>query len=206
MATACASAAEAPSVTQTLSVALSPLPAAANVSHALALHLYSFRGTRWNADAIVDAVAQSAALLATCGVALTRAELHIIEAPRPFHFYDTPLSRELLRALPVEKPAVFFVEDTRNQPAFDAEAIGLRNSATRPELANTVWVAYGSRDLPVVLAHELVHVLADSGEHSDEPGNLMGEETSPDNTRLSPRQCERLRTHAEANGLLSRYR
>jgi hypothetical protein len=46
-------------------------------------------------------------------------------------------------------------------------------------------------------------VLSDSGEHSDEPGNLMRVETSPDNTRLSDAQCRRLRERGAANGLLA---
>ena len=62
---------------------------------------------------------------------------------------------------------------------------------TRPELADTVWIAHGARDLPLALAHELVHLLSDSGEHSSAPGNLMLPETSPANVRLSGAQCER---------------
>lgn len=172
-------------------------------SHELRLSLYLFRGTRWSSGEIAAAALESARLLGQCGVALASLELRVVEAPRRFHFYSTPVSRELLRKLPVAKPAVLFVEETLNRPVFDAEAIGRGNSATRPELADTVWVAYGARDLPLALAHELVHVLADSGEHSDEPGNLMREETSPQNTRLTAAQCERLRSRGAANGLLT---
>jgi hypothetical protein len=172
-------------------------------SHELRLSLYTFRGTRWSSDDFDAAARESARLLAQCGVALAAVELRVVEAPRRFHFYSTPVSRELLRRLTVAKPAVFFVEDTLNQPAFDAEAIGRGNSAARPELADTVWVAFGARDLPLALAHELVHVLSDSGEHSDEPGNLMREKTSPRNTRLTAAQCERLRSRGGANGLLT---
>jgi hypothetical protein len=109
----------------------------------------------------------------------------------------------LLQDLQVSKPAIFFVDETLNRPAYDAEAIGLANAATRPELANTVWVAHGARDLPLALAHELAHVLSDSGEHSEEPRNLMRAATSPENTRLSDAQCRRLRERGEANGLLA---
>ena len=118
---------------------------------------------------ILPAVIESVRLLAPCGVALTRADLQVLEAPREFHFYFTPVSRELLQAIAVSKPALFFVEDTRNRPAFDAEAIGLGNAGTRPELANTVWIAYGAKDLPLALAHELVHVLSDSGSTATNP-------------------------------------
>ena len=104
------------------------------------------------------------------------------------------------------KPAIFFVEDTRNNPAFDAEAIGLANANRRPELANTVWIAYGTRDVPNAIAHEIVHVLSDSGEHSSEPGNLMRDETSPANAALTSEQCRRARTRGEENGLLARVK
>ena len=59
----------------------------------------------------------------------------------------------------------------------------------------------------VALAHaelRIVHVLSDSGEHSDEPGNLMRAETAPGNDTLTAAQCERLRSRGEANGLLRR--
>ena len=76
--------------------------------------------------------------------------------------------------------------------------------STRPELADTVWMTAATRDAGVALAHELAHVLMDSGEHSDEPGNLMRDETSPTNTALSVTQCTRLRETALSNGLLQR--
>lgn len=65
-------------------------------------------------------------------------------------------------------------------------------------------LAAGARDLPQALTHELVHVLTDSGDHSEEPRNLMRAETSPRNTRLTAAQCERLRSRGEAAGLLTR--
>ena len=69
-------------------------------------------------------------------------------------------------------------------------------------MADTVWVASGARDLPQVIAHELAHVLADSGEHSAEPQNLMREETGPGATRLSAAQCRGIVATAASNGLL----
>ncbi len=174
-----------------------------NVSHQLQLSMVTFLGTRWTVSDIQAAVRDAAPLLAQCGITLARSALHILEAPRRFHFYSTSVSRELLGAISVATPAVFFVEDTLHVPGYDAEAIGVANSVNRRELANTVWVAHGARDLPHVLAHELVHVLADNGEHSDEPGNLMRAETSPLNRRLSAAQCERVRAHGMANGLLT---
>ena len=171
-------------------------------SHALRLSLYLFQGGRWSQDEVADAVTESGRLLAQCGVTLAGAQLHTVQAPRRFHVYMTAASRELLRRLPVRKPAVFFVDDTLNDPPFDAEAIGRANASTRPELADTVWVAHGTRDLPQALAHELVHLLSDSGEHSEAAENLMRADTSPRDVQLTAAQCERMRSQGAANGLL----
>jgi len=87
---------------------------------------------------------------------------------------------------------------------FDAKLAGRGNSRTRPELADTVWVTRATRDPGIALAHELAHVLMNSGEHSAEEGNLMRDETTAQNVRLSPAQCERLRSNAVENGLVRR--
>jgi hypothetical protein len=162
----------------------------------------AFFGDLWRADTIASALHESARIFGQCGVAITSAELVRLDAPPRFRDFDTPASRELARALQLPKPTVYFVAGTRQHPAFEAEAIGRANSGTRPELADTVWVTRGARDLGIVLAHELAHVLMDSGEHSDEPANLMREDTTPRNTRLDAAQCARLRETATANGLL----
>jgi hypothetical protein len=180
------------------------LPAVQNVTHELRLSAHSFRGTRWAVTTIERALIDSARLLAQCGVAVVHAELRIVDAPRRFHYYYTPDSRQLLRSIDAPRPAIFFVEDTKNNPAFDAEAIGFANSKPRPELTNTIWVAYGARDLPFAIAHELVHLLMNTGEHSHEPGNLMRADTAPGNNKLTAVQCEHMRSHGEANGLLTK--
>ena len=179
-----------------------PLVAPRGAQHDLRLSVHVFAASRWSISEIRAAVVESANLLAQCGVA-SAALLHELQAPRRFHFYSTGVSRELLRGLPSTKPAVFFVEDNLNRPAFDAEAIGRANAATRPELSDTIWIAHGARDLAITLAHELVHVLSDSGTHSDAPDNLMRAETAPGNIVLSQAQCSSLRARGEANGLLT---
>lgn len=175
----------------------------APATHGLRLALIAFRGTHWNAETILAATRNMAPLLAQCGVRIVAAELRMLDAPLRFRYYETPVSRELARLAPMPRPAIYFVADTLNRPAFDAEAIGRANSGNRPELADTVWVALGARDLNLALAHELAHVLMDSGAHSDEPGNLMQSETTAKNTRLAEDQCTRMRATAERNGLLT---
>ncbi len=173
-------------------------------AHGMRLTLAFLDGSGWTPEAIVAAVRESARILGQCGVALESAELLRVGAPIRFRDFFTPTSRELARSLPLGKPSVYFVAGTRQRPAFDAEAIGRDNSRTRPELADTVWITRGTRDLGIALAHELAHVLMDSGEHSEEPGNLMREETAPENTRLSDAQCARLISEGSKNGLLDK--
>ncbi len=168
----------------------------------LRLTLAYLEGTGWTAEAVLAAANESARILGQCGVTLTAVELLRVAAPVRYHDFLTPVSRKLAAALQLRKPAIYFVAGTRQRPAFDAEAIGRGNSRTRPELRDTVWVTRGTRDLGIALAHELAHVLMDSGEHSEESGNLMREDTSPENTRLSEAQCTRLRETGTANGLL----
>ena len=191
-------------VIETRSVPPEKLPRPGAATHDLKLSLYGFKNSRWSPEDITVAVLDALPLIAQCGVAVASLELRIIDAPVRFRFFSTPVSRELLREFTVVKPALLFVDDTYSEPAYDAEAVGLSNAQTRPELSNTIWFAHGARDLPLAIAHELVHVLSDSGDHSDAPGNLMRPATGAANTRLTDAQCNRLRSTAEANGLITR--
>jgi len=169
---------------------------------ALVLTLVYFPGGGWQESEARAAAAQAGQILGQCGIAPVTIELVRADVDARFRVFHTPSSRELARTLQPGKPAVFFVDGTRQRPAFEAEAIGRGNSRSRPELRDTVWVIKGARDLEIAIAHELAHVLMDSGEHSEEPGNLMRDETAPENTRLSAAQCARLRDTGFANGLL----
>jgi hypothetical protein len=191
-----------------------PLPAhelayagAQPATHRLQLDLYTFADTSWQPERIVSAVREAAAILAQCGIRLERAELYSLAGGDPrFRYLSTPAGRALVRRMQPAKPAVFFVRDTRHQPVYDAEAFGRGNTATRPELAGTVWITAYIRDLPVALAHELAHVLMDAGDHTQEPGNLMREDTAPANTSVTATQCERMTGRGTENGWLQRMR
>jgi hypothetical protein len=159
-------------------------------------------GSRWNQARIAEAAETAAAVLAQCDVAISRIALHRVEVPGRYQDFHVPASRELARRLGYPKPTIYFVRDTRQRTAFDAEAIGRANSRGRPELQDTVWITEGIRDPGIALAHELAHVLMDSGEHVELAGNLMRDETAPENRELTPAQCARLRATGEAHGLL----
>ncbi len=156
----------------------------------------------WNTDGIKAALHEAARILGQCGIHSTRIDLLRVTAPPAQRYFDSPHSRELLRALDLPKPLVFFTAGARREPAYDAIAFGRGNIGRSRELADTVWIAPGARDLGIVIAHELVHVLMDSGEHVDTPGNLMAEDTAPGNTGLSSAQCGRITTTGSRHGLL----
>lgn len=181
------------------------MPAQAQEPIALQLTLVQFAGGSWQENEIKAAAAQASKILGQCGITSGMPVFIRIDVDPRFRLFHTPTSRELARTLQLNTPAVYFVDGTRQDPAFDAEAIGRGNSRTRPELRDTVWVVRGARDLDLVLAHELAHVLMDSSEHSEAPGNLMRAETAPQNTRLTDAQCVRLRETGTANGLLRPY-
>ena len=171
-------------------------------THRLRLEMAMMRDAGWQPEIILAATRAAVRILAQCGIQTTFVELSEFDGPARFRYLATPVSRELARRTRLARPAVFFVADTRNEPAFDAEAIGRGNSRSRPEMTDTVWITAGTRDLPNVLAHELAHVIANSGEHSDLPGNLMREETAPKSTALTASQCRRLTEVGTENGLL----
>jgi hypothetical protein len=178
------------------------LPAVPGALYELDLTLATFALGNWDGKVILSAARQAAEILSQCGVRTVRAELRIIDAPRHYRFYFTPVSRRLARVLPLPKPVAYFADDTLNQPAFEAEAIGRGNSRTRPELEGSVWLTHGVREPGVALAHELAHVLMDSGAHSRQADNLMRDETAASHTRLDPMQCARLTATGVQQGLL----
>lgn len=174
------------------------------VSYRLQLQMVMVSGTRWSPEMILDAAKHAAAILAQCGLRIDQVQLHEFDAPTRYRYFSNSSARDFVRHAGLSKPTVFFVEDTLQRPAFDAEAVGRANSKTRPEIADTLWITAAIRDLPIALAHELVHVIADSGEHSEAPGNLMREDTAPGNTELTAAQCSNVIAAGRANGLLER--
>ncbi len=97
---------------------------------------------------------------------------------------------------------VVFARDTRMHAAFDGEAFGLDNTRMRPWLAPSVWLMLGVDDPGVALAHELYHVIANSGEHIEGIANLMQGRTRPESQQLTPAQCRLAQVNGVANRLL----
>ena len=115
---------------------------------------------------------------------------------------STGSAHTLLEAVGGERVTVVFARDTRMQAAFDGEAFGLGNTRMRPWLAPSVWLMLGVDDAGVALAHELYHVIANSGEHVEGVANLMQGRTRPESLELTPAQCSLAQVNGVANGVL----
>ena len=168
---------------------------------------------RWDDARVASAAVEAARILAACGIALepVRAERPELDAADRLRDLEPGAARTLferLRRGGAERRArVVFARDTRMAEPYDAEAFGLGNTRDRPWLARSVWLTLAladSGDAGLALAHELWHVLANAGDHSEAPGNLMLARTTGDNRHLEPAQCERARAGARRQSLTVR--
>jgi hypothetical protein len=155
----------------------------------------------WSAARIDATLREAYAILAQCDILPGEVSGYAIHAEDYLLDLSTGTARSLLEAAAARKPTVVFARDTHMSEAYLGEAFGLGNTARRPWLANSVWLMRDVDDAGIALAHELYHVLANSGTHVEQ-ANLMQPNTRPENTELTTQQC-RLALHSGiANGLL----
>ncbi|UCH39798.1 MAG: S8/S53 family peptidase [Gammaproteobacteria bacterium] len=188
-------------VRKSLLAKLDPYPALTVGDLSLPLEVLRLDASRSQAQ-IKTALSTAFGILAQCGIAPGDVTIHAVEAADYLRDLSTGSARTLLEAVGVAGTTVVFARDTRMQAAYTGEAFGLANTSMRPWLANSVWLMRDVDDPGIALAHELYHVLANSGEHVTDPTNLMLANTRPDGTRLTPQQCERALKNGVANGLL----
>lgn len=175
-------------------------PASAGMT--LDLHLVILEGSGWKTDKIASMVRSTEDILAQCEIKLMQATLHNLQVPPYLMDFQTGIAKTLLDHTALPKPTVFLVRDTKMEIRFDGEAFGHANSVTRPWLRNTVWLAADTEHPGIALAHELFHVLTDSGEHVSSEKNLMYESTHIGNTQLTASQCRRAREIGVRYGLM----
>lgn len=158
--------------------------------------------SRWSHQRVEQAVQQAYQILAQCSINAGEVSIHAIEGEDYLRDLSTGSAHTLLEAAGTENATVVFARDTRMQAAFDGEAFGLGNTRMRPWLAPSVWLMLGVDDPGVALAHELFHVIANSGEHVEGVANLMQGRTRPESRQLTPDQCRLARANGVANRLL----
>jgi hypothetical protein len=184
--------------------ALAAAPAAKPAAtRALDLSVVVLASAGWEPTGVRAMLRDAAVIFAQCGISLAKAAVHYLSVPERLQYFTVETAEALVRARGYPKPAAYLVADTRRPVAFDAEAFAPANAAAHPLLTDTVWIVRGTRSPGIALAHELVHVLTDSGEHSALAGNLMRDETDPANTHLTAAQCRQLVERGSARGLLA---
>ncbi len=200
---ACEPEAQAPEIVAELARALPRDAALAGVDVLeLRLEIVVAADAGWPAERVDAAVEEAAAILAQCGIHLSESQQSRARLPRELRYFDRERARRLVEGLTPHRPVAFFLEDSVERPAFDAVAIGLANAGPAPELYGTAWMTAPVQPAGVALAHELVHLLADSGAHAQDPGNLMHADTRAGGTALTEAQCGRIRERGLALALL----
>jgi hypothetical protein len=159
---------------------------------------------QWSTTRVRDALQQAFRILAQCQVVAGNVNGFTIQADDYLLDLSTGSARSLLEAASAQQPTLVFARDTRMRDAYLGEAFGLGNTRRRPWLRNSVWLMRDVDDAGIALAHELYHVLANSGAHIDDRPNLMQPDTHPESTHLTPRQCRLAQDAGIANGLLTR--
>lgn len=145
----------------------------------------------WTLTRTRDAIAQAQEIYRQCNIGLSFTLYHY-KVPDYMLDFHSLSAKTLIDMAGHDGLNVFMVRDTRRLEAFGGEAFGKRNTRRMPWLENTSWLISGQRDNGIILAHEIFHILTDSGAHTKQPGNLMNANTHPDNIHLSSDQCKLL--------------
>jgi len=157
---------------------------------------------RWSQSLIENSLRDAYWILAQCGLVPGTVTIYAVDGADYLRDLSTGSARTLLEAVGARHTTVLFARDTLMQAAFTGEAFGLGNTGMRPWLRNSVWLMPDVDDPGIALAHELFHVLANSGEHVEGSANLMQGRTRPDSTKLTAEQCRLAQLNGITNGLL----
>ena len=157
----------------------------------------------WSRDAIEKTVQTAYDILWQCSIIAGDISIRVFNGDDYLRDLSTGGARTLLEAANTEHATVVFARDTLMQAQFTGEAFGIGNTRMRPWLANSVWLMPDVDDPGIALAHELYHVIANSGAHVDGAANLMQGRTRPDSTELTTEQCHLAQVNGHANQLLN---
>ncbi|ASJ75235.1 S8 family peptidase [Granulosicoccus antarcticus] len=162
----------------------------------------------WTQSEVGRVLERAETLLSVCGIRFSAVQLRQVSAPDYLRDLETGASRTLMDAVRLsgadKRVAVVFARDTGMSTPFDAEAFGKGNTRSRSWLTDSVWLTLALQDRDIALAHELFHVLSNSGAHVQSEANLMLDRTTGSNRTLEAAQCELARTVSLEAGLTVR--
>jgi len=161
----------------------------------------------WSKELVRNSLLKAENILAQCNIAFISVTISELSIPSYLRDLETGSSRTLISALNNDntefKPIkIFYARNTRMLTPFDGEAFGRGNTRRRPWLQDSVWLMNGIEDTGIALAHELFHVLSNSGEHIQSADNLMQTRTSPGNTAIDSLQCNTAINNAKEHQIL----
>jgi hypothetical protein len=157
---------------------------------------------RWSRQRIEHALQQAYQILAQCAVIPGEISIHAVKGDDYLRDLSTGSASTLLEAVGSANTTLVFARDTRMQAQYLGEAFGLGNTRRRPWLANSVWLMLDVEDAGIALAHELYHVIANSGAHVEGVANLMQARTRPESLVLTIDQCQLAQVKGVDNQLL----
>jgi hypothetical protein len=157
---------------------------------------------RWSQSRVEAALRQAYQILKQCAIVASDVTIQQVGGDDYLRDLSTGSAQTLLEAAGSDRTTVVFARDTRMRDAYDGEAFGLGNTRRRPWLSNSVWLMLDVDDAGIALAHELYHVLANSGDHVEGSANLMRARTRPESLELTAMQCSRARDNGVVNLLL----
>ena len=163
------------------------------ISRKLSLTVLQMDG-RWEIGTVKAAIDDVNAILLQCDIAVTEINFYGTKMPEYLQDLETGTAHTVLTQFRETHPnedsiLLMLARDNRMQVEFEAQAFGQANTTSRPWLQDTLWMMHGARDVPIALAHELMHILSNSGEHAPSPQNLMSADTDAQGTSLTPAQC-----------------
>jgi len=148
----------------------------------------------------------AAQILVQCDIAFDIISVDRVSAPDYLRDLETGAAKTLMDAVRQSgqnrKLTIVMARDTRMNIEFDAEAFGQGNTRNRPWMTHSVWLTLALEDRAIALAHELFHVLVNSGDHSTAAGSLMLARTTGDNTLLTKSECATAQQRGVELGLL----
>jgi hypothetical protein len=156
----------------------------------------------WTHKRLQQTLSTAFNLLGQCDISAGEISIHSFDGDDYLRDLSTGTAYTLLGALNTSVTTVILARDTRMQEPFTGEAFGRGNTRRRPWLANSVWLMPDVEDEGLALAHELFHVISNSGEHVEGSGNLMQTRTDADSQTLTDEQCEDARVTGLNNRLL----
>jgi len=161
---------------------------------------------QWQTAEVMRVLQTAETILSQCAISFSDTIVQVVQAPEYLRDLSTGAARTLFESVRFSgakrRLTAVFARDTHMSTPFDAEAFGRGNTRDRSWMTDSVWLTLALEDRAIALAHEMFHVLVNSGEHSRVSGSLMLERTTGTNTRLTLAECEMAHERASQLQLL----